>query len=634
MFPSIFTDELALDIAEALPIIKSWGLKHADLRGRVFGKGCEGLSDEQLREVRKLFDDHGMKVGCLQTSLAKVHLPDRERQRAEAEKLEGIIRAADILECRLVRSFHYWQPSAELAGQLAVRPDEQQKVLEMFAPLAERAKAAGLVLAFENCGVTPDEVFTMLDLLRVPNWGLAWDVCNNWACEERRRDEAAYIANLARRSLLVHVKAQCAVAGCGDETIPYDRVLQACDNAGVAGPVSAETHNPKRAEISNVDMSHRVVEVILNAWPAAAPGGLFGEARPAKGVTRPWADDPVRFVVVGLGMGHNRAKTITMTPGVKLVGVCDLREERAKRTGEECGVPFTTDIRPWLDRKDVEAVMVLTETGRHAEVALQALAAGKHTIVTKPMEATLAACDAMIREAESRKLLLAVDFDRRYQRETNSLKASIERGRLGRLLSATCSLKILRKMEYFRNDGGWRGTRRWDGGGVMSNQSIHHIDELAFTVGVPVKVRCNLWTQNHEIEAEDLGTAVWQYDDGLVVTFSATTSYPHPTWYYQTELVGANGIFFEASGGPFEKPMVRWFQDGAWSGQAPDARACEWLNSPDNMAAAIRTGAPLVCSGREGRRTQSILDAMYRSAYEAGGGWVDVRSDAETTAAP
>jgi predicted dehydrogenase len=189
-------------------------------------------------------------------------------------------------------------------------------------------------------------------------------------------------------------------------------------------------------------------------------------------------------------------------------------------------------------------------------------------------------------------------------------------------------------MEYFRNDGGWRGTRRWDGGGVLSNQSIHHIDELAFTVGVPVKVRCNLWTQTHEIEAEDLGTAVWQYENGFVVTFSATTNYPQPTWYYQNEIVGSQGVFFEAAGGPFEKPMVRWFQDGAWSGQAPDARACAWLNSPDNLAAAIRTGAPLVCSGREGRRTQSILDAMYRSAYEAGGEWVDVRPDTAPPAAP
>jgi predicted dehydrogenase len=209
----------------------------------------------------------------------------------------------------------------------------------------------------------------------------------------------------------------------------------------------------------------------------------------------------------------------------------------------------------------------------------------------------------------------------------NSLRASLERRRLGRLLSGTCTLKLLRKMDYFRSDGGWRGTRRWDGGGVLSNQSIHHIDEIAFTVGVPSRVRCSLWTQDHEIEAEDLGVATWLYESGLVLTFAATSSYPHPTWYYAAELAGTEGAWFLASGGPFEQPMVRWYLEGAWTGKAPDHRACEWLNSPDNFAAAIRAGASLVCTGRDGRRTQSILDAMYRSAYGADGGWVDVRPE-------
>ena len=91
MFPSIFSDELRLDIAEALPIIKSWGVEYADLRGRVFDTALDMLPAERLPELRKLFDDHGMKVGCLQSSLAKVHLPDADRQKAEAKKLENIM---------------------------------------------------------------------------------------------------------------------------------------------------------------------------------------------------------------------------------------------------------------------------------------------------------------------------------------------------------------------------------------------------------------------------------------------------------------------------------------------------------------------------------------------------------------
>lgn len=628
MFPSIFTDELGIDITEGLPIIKSWGLEYVCLRGRVLGRAAEALDPEQLPELRKLLDDHGMKVACLQSSLAKVHLPDGERQRAEADKLEGLIRAADALDCRLVRAFHYWQPPKELSGELAVRPDEQQKVLDMFAPLAERAREAGLILAFENCGVTPDEVLAVLDALGMPSWGLGWDVCNTWNCEERRKDEDAFVIRMAQRSKLVHVKARGAVEGLGMDLIPYDKVLQLCHNAGVPGPVSAETHNPDRS-VSNVEMSQRVVEVIKKAWPTAAPGGLFGQPKSTKKVVRPWADEPVGFVVVGLGMGHGRSKEIAQTSGTKLVGVCDIVEERAKRTGEECQVPYKTDVREWLDNDDVEVVFALTETGRHAEIGLQALGAGKHFITTKPMEASVDACDRMIRLAEEKGVLLAVDFSRRFQSDLLSLEAALAAGRFGRMLSGNCTLKLLRTMDYFNANGGWRGTRRLDGGGVLSNQSIHHIDELAFAVGIPAKVRCNIWTQNHEIEAEDLGVATWLYEDGLVVTLFATSSYPQPTWYLNLELQGTKGAYSKVSDGPFEQPQSRWFLDGAWNDSGPETVESEWMNMADNMAAAIRTGAELVCDGRDGRRTQSILEAMYRSAYEANGDWVEVCPELE-----
>ncbi|MCK5806380.1 MAG: Gfo/Idh/MocA family oxidoreductase, partial [Lentisphaeria bacterium] len=581
--------------------------------------------DEQLIELRTLLDRYGMKVGCIESSLAKVHLPDAERRQQEAEKLEGIIRAADALDCRLVRSFFYWQPDTELKGALAVRPDEQQKVLDLFMPLATRAQEAGLTLAFENCGVTHDEVITMVEALDIPGWGMAWDTSNTWLCEERETDEDAFIKRMVSHACLVHVKAGGAVEGVSNFTIPYEKVLQICDCGGMRGPISVETHNPDKT-VSNTDMSKAVVDVLRTAWPSAAPGLLKNtSAKPQ--VTRPWADDPVRFAVVGLGMGHNRAKLIADTSGVQLVGVCDLVEERAKRTADACDAPWSTDIQRWLDDDSVEVVYVMTETGRHGEIAERALEAGKHVITTKPMDASLAACDSMIRKAEEKGLLLAVDFGRRFQADLVTLRTAVSEGWLGKLLSASFELKILRDMDYFRKNGGWRGTRRWDGGGVLSNQSIHHIDEFAFAVGLPQRVRCVLSTQTHDIEAEDYGTAVWEYADGMTLTFTGTTSYPHKTWFDRFELTGSEGAYFRGEGGPFEKTMERWFLNGAWVDKPFRVTEPEWLSAADNMAAALRTGAPLTCTGADGRRTQSILDAMYRSAYEADGAWVELTPD-------
>jgi len=626
MFLSIFTDELKKDLSQTLPILKSWGLEHVDLRGLIYGRAFEDLSVEQLAEVKGLLENHGLKVGCLQSSLAKVHLPDADRQRAEQEKLEGVIRAADVLGCRLVRAFCYWQPGEEERGQLAVRPDALQRVLDAFRPLAERAREAGLTLAFENCGVTIEEVFTVLDVLGVPEWGLAWDVANGWWADDRREDESEYLVRCARRSRCVHVKARGAVEGFTEDTIPYDRVLATCAAAGLEGPVSVETHNPDRS-VSDEDMSHRVVQVLQRAWPSAAPGSVYEAAKPQRKVPRrEWESDPVGFVVVGLGMGHNRSRMVTQTPGCRLVGVCDILEDRAVRSSEEFGVPYSLDVRRWLDNDEVEVIYVLTPTGRHLEVARLALEAGKHVITTKPMEASLKACDEMIRLAERHDRLLAVDFGRRFEPDLHTLKRAVEKGFFGRLLAGEVSVKILRPMSYFEGLGSWHGTKRWDGGGVLSNQSIHHIDEVAFTVGIPKQVRADVWTQTHDIECEDLGVATWLYDDGLVLTFCGTTSYPQPTWYHRYELHGTQGAYSSASGGMNERPITWWYVDQEWTTHPPEAVEPEWMNAADNMAAALRTGAPLACSGRDGRRSQSILDAMYRSAY-AGGDWVDVAPD-------
>lgn len=613
-----------MDVTEGVPIIKSWGLDAVDFRGRIFGKAIEKLSDTELKQLRALVDENEMSVGCLQSSLAKVHWPDADRQKAEAEKLEGVIRAADALNCRLVRSFFYWQPPKDERGRLAIQPDALQKTADMFAPLAERAKAAGLTLTFENCGVTPDEVFAMLDIINVPAWGMAWDVANTWRCDERLADEDAYIRRMLSRSKLVHIKASgCVIPQAeGEALIPYAKVLKACHDAGIKGPISAETHNPNKT-VTDEEQSRRVVEAIKRAWPPAAS---TAKGRPVTAIKREWHDNPVGFMVVGLGMGHENSKKVRAASGCKLVAVADLVEERAKRSGEEFGVPFTTDYRSMLDRDDVEVVYVVTETGNHAEVALEALKAGKHVLTTKPMEATLAACDKMIALAEEKKVLLGVDFGRRFEAGPLTLKRAVADGFFGDLLSGDCFLKILRTMAYFKENGGWRGTRKLDGGGVFSNQAIHHIDEVAFIVGVPARVRASIWTQTHEIEAEDLGSAAWEYDNGLVITFGATSSYPQATWYTRIELAGKDGAYAHAHGGPFGKGWTRWYKDGNWSEDAPVSLEPEWLNAPDNFAAAIRVGAPLVCDGRDGRRTQSILDAMYRSAYDTNGGWVDVDS--------
>jgi predicted dehydrogenase len=95
---------------------------------------------------------------------------------------------------------------------------------------------------------------------------------------------------------------------------------------------------------------------------------------------------------------------------VDIVATCDTRQERAARAGEEFG---TADCRAYGSLEEllrdarVQAVQVLTPWPFHFALALQALQAGKHVYVQKPMCQTLAEADRLIEEATKRKLVLA-----------------------------------------------------------------------------------------------------------------------------------------------------------------------------------------------------------------------------------
>ena len=145
MYISIFSDEFYKDIYEVLPVIKEWGMTHVDFRGRINGKPIENPTDEELYELKAALDSYGLKAGVIQSSLCKVHLPDKERQEMEMEKLEGIIRASKILDTKLVRSFFYWQhdQTDPACGELAMRPDALAQVLE----------SGGDVKLVRGCGI-------------------------------------------------------------------------------------------------------------------------------------------------------------------------------------------------------------------------------------------------------------------------------------------------------------------------------------------------------------------------------------------------------------------------------------------------------------------------------------------------
>lgn len=178
---------------------------------------------------------------------------------------------------------------------------------------------------------------------------------------------------------------------------------------------------------------------------------------------RPYADNPVNFVVVGLGMGKNRCRQIEETNGTNLYGVFDVNEKLCKEIGEQFNVKYSTDINTFLNDDKVEVMYIVTPTGLHCSVAEQCLNAGKHVLVTKPMDVNTANCDRAIELAKEKGLIFGVDFDNHFRKPFMELKRAVEEGFFGKILFADVALNINRTQEYYDYDTGWRGTWELDG---------------------------------------------------------------------------------------------------------------------------------------------------------------------------
>ena len=108
--------------------------------------------------------------------------------------------------------------------------------------------------------------------------------------------------------------------------------------------------------------------------------------------------DRYRFAVVGAGViGKHHGNVIgQLSDQIELVAVVDHVLERAELVVSRHGGQAFTSLADALAATEVDVVVVCTPTGAHGEVAIEALAAGKHVIIEKPAEVTLAKTDLII----------------------------------------------------------------------------------------------------------------------------------------------------------------------------------------------------------------------------------------------
>ncbi|RZT27705.1 putative dehydrogenase [Kribbella sp. VKM Ac-2569] len=326
----------------------------------------------------------------------------------------------------------------------------------------------------------------------------------------------------------------------------------------------------------------------------------------------------MRFALIGAGaIGAVHARLIeALGDEAVLVAVVDQNLERAGKLVSEYGGHAYATASEAYAAEEVDAVGICLPSALHADVAVEALRAGKHVIVEKPVDITLAAADRLIEAQRETGLTVSVISQRRFQPPVAQIRAAIDSGALGRVTSGIAESAFFRPQSYYDGDD-WRGTLAIDGGGALMNQGIHALDLLVWMLGRPVQVSAQTGRLAHSgIEVEDLAGASIVFESGAIGLMLASTA-AYPGRPVRLTIHGDRGTavldddqlayFASADSSEPEVPVLAG-PDG-W-GPVELAHLAQYRD----FIGAIREGRPPAVTLEAGRRSLATVLAVYESA--------------------
>jgi predicted dehydrogenase len=239
---------------------------------------------------------------------------------------------------------------------------------------------------------------------------------------------------------------------------------------------------------------------------------------------------------------------MTGIEGTELVAVADIDPVRAENTSKKWNIPHVyTDYCEMLDKEDIEAVVVTTFNQAHRAPTVDALKAGKHVMVEKPMAATLYDAAAMTKAAHESGQLLMVALKTRYSETWQAAKGIMSSGALGDIYySETVAARRcgIPGGSFIRKDSAGIGT--------VADIGVYSLDEALWLMGHPKPVAVsgianNTLGKSHKpvrgswkwdpekLEVEDFGVAWVRFDNGAAMVFKTT-------WIMHMDEIG--GTFF------------------------------------------------------------------------------------------
>lgn len=231
---------------------------------------------------------------------------------------------------------------------------------------------------------------------------------------------------------------------------------------------------------------------------------------------------PVKFAIIGFGrIGKRHARMIEGNPEAELVAIC----ETNINPKEELSIPVFGTLKELIDSPlEIDVTIIATPTGLHAEQSIEALAAGFHVVVEKPLSLSKTDAERVIHKALAQNRHVFVVMQNRYSPASVLLKGLVDSNKLGKINLVQVNCFWNRDERYYK-PGSWHGNQKLDGG-TLFTQFSHFVDTLYWLFGDIENIHSRMTNFNHGdlVDFEDTGIVTFNFSSGAMGVINFSTS--------------------------------------------------------------------------------------------------------------
>ncbi len=333
------------------------------------------------------------------------------------------------------------------------------------------------------------------------------------------------------------------------------------------------------------------------------------------------SEQPVGVGVVGIGWWSTpTAVAVKNNPKYRLVTCFTRTPEKRKKFAETYGCGESESYEEILGNPDVAAVILTTPNSVHGEQILQALRAGKHIFVEKPITNTLPEAKEVVEAHKGSGLTLMTGHCYRRNAGHRTARRLIDEGRLGKPIMAECNFSV--GVGQSLTPDKWRWFDAECPGGPLTQIGIHHADTMAYLFGPIRSVTSRASKLDTPAEIDDVHMSLVEFESGALgymgCSFATPMVYTFNAFGNQANLYMTTDRTDPAATDEMDRTTEIYLQEKGSAERNPvDLTPGDMTyEQMDEFADCVRSGKEPETGVREGVLAAAFIHAAIRSAKE------------------